>query len=762
MNSLPASVREMITGRQLIPARQPREAHWPAHITPRLRRALVRRGIDQLWSHQAQAIFELNAGNHVVIATGTGSGKSLAAWIPVLHELLSFSHSHSLKDHHSKPTTLYLSPTKALAADQLANLTQLAQDIDPHIAIATADGDSDTPTRRFARDYADIILSNPDFLHFSLLSQHEKWARLWRGLRFIVVDEFHHYRGNFGAHVSLILRRALRIAHYYGANPQVIFLSATSHNPRESAQRFLGSTFGSVTAITDDGSPAAEREIYTVLPTESAAQTAAALTAELAHDGKRLLTFVRSRHGVERVAELARIHHSELDPRAAASIAAYRGGYLPEERRDLEARLSNGSLRALVTTSALELGIDIAGLDAVITTGWPGTHASFHQQIGRAGRAGTPGMSVFIARDNPLDQYIVHHPDMLTAPALESSTFDPTNPWILPPHLAAAAHELPLTKKDLPLFALTSTSLVDQMVDNELLKSRPSGWFWNTTTRIEPHSLLDLRGEDSTISIVNSHDGSVLGTVDGSRADTTVFPGAIYLHQGKSFEILERQSDIALAQPATDTSIRTFARTNNSVDIISTTHTVTLPGGLWCYGTVNVRSQVVGYDVRRASDGVFLGTVPLDLPIREFVTAGTWISLSEETTRTYQIDTADLPGTLHGAEHTMIAMLPLLATCDRWDIGGLSTAIHPATQCPTIIIHDAIAGGSGAALRGFHAGRTWLQATFEALATCPCESGCPSCVQSPKCGNNNQPLSKTGALFLMAALLDQHDSLENS
>ncbi|USR79309.1 DEAD/DEAH box helicase [Arcanobacterium pinnipediorum] len=758
MNSLPSSIHDAVTGHLVLPPRPPITAPWPSHISPLIRHALAKRGVNELWTHQTQAIEELSKNNHVVLATGTGSGKSLAAWIPALNDILSYSISQSLKRHRSKPTALYLSPTKALAADQLANLSQLANEIDPHIVVATADGDSDTPTRHFAREHADIILSNPDFLHFSLLSKHEKWARLWRGLRYLIVDEFHHYRGNFGAHVSLIVRRALRIAAHYGAFPRVIFLSATSAHPRQDAQRFLGSAFGPVSAITHDGSPISSREIYTVSPSDSAAQTAALLTAELVLEGKQLLTFVRSRQGVERVAELAQNFLLQLNPGISQSIAAYRGGYLPEERRDLEARLSNGSLRALVTTSALELGIDIAGLDAVITTGWPGTHASFHQQMGRAGRAGCSGTGIFIARDNPLDQYIVNHPQILSQPPKESSTFDPTNPAIMPAHLCAAAHELPLTQNDMPIFSLPSTGLLDQMVANDLLRTRPTGWFWNTATRIEPHTLLDLRGENTTIAIVNSVDGTVLGTVDSARADTTVFPGAIYLHQGRTFEILQCQADVALAQPALDADIRTFARTNNSVDIISTTYAIELPDGQWSYGTVNVRSQVIGYDVRRASDGIFLGTVPLQMPEREFITSGTWISIAEHKTRQQHIDTADLPGALHGGEHTMIAMLPLLATCDRWDIGGLSTPLHPDTQQPTIIIHDAISGGSGAALRGYHAGRMWLEATHETLTTCPCESGCPSCVQSPKCGNNNQPLSKGGALDLMSVLLEQIDA----
>lgn len=759
MLSFPESFSDSITGHLTIPPRPERYGTWPRSIPLGLRQVLSARGMKHPWIHQQRAIEELDRGNHIVVATGTGSGKSMAAWVPALSTLGNFSQSRSLATRQRRPTTIYLSPTKALAADQFTSLRSLAYDVDPAIAITTADGDSDKVARDFARDHADIVLSNPDFLHFSMLSRHENWARLWRGLRFIVIDEFHHYRGNFGAHVAIILRRTLRLAAHYGAHPQVIFLSATSGDPRSAAQRFLGEAFGQVVAIDDDGSPAGARDIYTLSSGDSANLQAADVTAALITEGKRLLTFVRSRPGTERVAELVRERLRDTHPDLVSAVAAYRGGYLPEDRRELEADVRSGRLRALATTSALELGIDIDELDAAVVTGWPGTYASFQQQIGRAGRAGTTGLAVFVARDNPLDNYIINHPSLLASPPPESPTFDPSNPWILPSHLAAAAHELPLTRADLPIFSLTSTDMFDQMVESDLLRKRPDGWFWNTTTRIEPHGLLDLRDAGHTISIINSLDGSVIGTVDYARADSTVFPGAIYLHQGQPFEIEELGTDVALAHPAPDTDIRTFARTETSVDIVSTAHTINLPDGQWCTGMVNVRSQVVGYDVRRVSDGVYLGNVPLTMPLREFITAGTWLTLKESTTREAGIDTADLPGALHAAEHTMIALLPLLATCDRWDLGGLSTMVHPDTGRPTIIVHDAFAGGSGASLRGFYAGPAWLRTTFETLATCPCESGCPSCIQSPKCGNNNNPLSKDGALLLMAAALDQWDSV---
>ncbi|NLI05348.1 MAG: DUF1998 domain-containing protein [Actinomycetaceae bacterium] len=479
------------------------------------------------------------------------------------------------------------------------------------------------------------------------------------------------------------------------------------------------------------------------------------LTALLVAHDARALTFVRSRPGTERVAEVAQKRLAKSASHLAGTVAAYRGGYLPEERRELEQQLRTGDIRALATTSALELGMDISGLDAVIVTGWPGTHSSFQQQIGRAGRAGSTGLAVFIGRDNPLDQYLLANPKLLATGRAEATVLDPTNPWILPHHLAAAAFELPLTNSDLMVFDLSNTVLIEHMVDAGMLTERPQGWYWNPAMRVSPHDLADIRGGGSTISIINSENGSLLGTVDGARADTTVHPGAIYIHQGVPFEVESLDDDVALVHPHRDEEIRTFAREESSVEILDTTDEIVFADGTWSRGMVVVRSRVIGYDVRRVRDGMFLGFVPLTMPMREFTTGAVWATLTEQATRDAGIATADLPGALHGAEHTMIALLPFFVSCDRWDLGGLSTALHPQTGRPTIIVHDAIAGGSGCAHRGFTSGKEWLEATLDTLTTCPCESGCPKCIQSPKCGNNNSPLSKPDARLLMDLLVRQ-------
>ncbi|MFT0848350.1 DEAD/DEAH box helicase [Actinomycetaceae bacterium L2_0104] len=819
-------------------ARPSRTTHWPIWVPAAITDALARTGAEYPWLHQAQAAELIHSGHHTVLATGTGSGKSLAAWVPMLSSLVhSRDGSISLSSIQRRPTALYLSPTKALAADQMTSLSELANAIDPRIGVATVDGDADLPARTWAREHADILMTNPDFAHHAMLSGQQRWARVWRGLSMVVIDEFHNYKGLFGAHVAHIVRRILRIAAHYGAAPTVVFLSATSAEPGAAARRFLGDSFGPVTAITEDGSPRGAQQIVlwrcraieeaqeeggfsgsrsargrangkppsgglgaasfdaplggshddpwstyaqegdgsaplppsptdkdsqddpdVDLPSEDAPRRAAnteagEITGLLVSHGARALTFVRSRPGTERVAEIAREWLGEKAPHLADSVAAYRGGYLPEERRELESRLREGEMRALATTSALELGIDISGLDAVVVTGWPGTHASFQQQIGRAGRAGQPGLAIFIGRDNPLDQYLLDHPEVIAETPSEANVFDPANPNALIPELCAAASELPLQAQDASVFGLPDTSLFDDLAADGLLRRRPTGWFWNTTLGIGAHETVSLRGEGSTISIVDSADGAILGTVDSGRADTTVYPGAIYLHQGIPYEVEELGEDVALVHLHREEEIRTYPREEMSVEIVSTDASVSLETGVWARGSVVVSSRVIGYDVRRSHDGLYLGMVPLTMPVRQLHTSATWWTIDEKSIKKSGILRADLPGALHGAEHASIGLLPLFATCDRWDLGGLSTAAHPDTGQATVIVHDAVSGGSGCSERGFDSGAAWMAATLETLESCPCVSGCPRCVQSPKCGNNNEPLSKHGAILLLRTLV---------
>ena len=469
--------------------------------------------------------------------------------------------------------------------------------------------------------------------------------------------------------------------------------------------------------------------------------------------GARALVFVRSRRSAEIVAEHARRILGRSQPELIGAVAAYRGGYLPEERRALEKDLRRGHLRALATTNALELGIDVTGLDAVLIAGWPGTRVSLGQQAGRAGRAGTRGLAVLIASDNPLDAYLVHHPDTVFA-APEATVFDPANPYVLAPHLCSAASEAPLREADLALFGLPDESLLADLAARGALRRRPTGWFWNTSLPGRAQDLTSLRGDGPPeVLVIDSPTGAVIGTVDGAAADSTVHEGAVYIHQGRSYVVTDLTEEAALVTEKAAIGYRTRAREHSSVRIIGERDAQMWGDGIrWSFGSVEVTSQVIGYTELTLPTMEVVAQHELDMPEHVLPTAAVWWTIPADLTQAAGIAPGDLPGALHAAEHASIGMLPLLATCDRWDIGGLSISSHPQTGAPTVFVHDGHAGGAGFAERGYRAGRRWLAATLAVVEGCACATGCPSCVQSPKCGNNNEPLNKAGAITLLRLL----------
>ena len=845
---------------QRTPARPGRHGDWPDWADPDLVTAYRRIGVERPWTHQLTAAQSAHAGHHTVLATGTGSGKSLAAWLPALSDILAAQSSGAdtrISAHGRRPTALYLSPTKALAADQTAALGRLIGELEAvqrepgaitgslrTVRAGTCDGDTPLPERDWVRAHADVVLTNPDFLHFSLLPGHERWSRLLRGLRYVVIDECHAYRGILGAHVALVLRRLLRLVarlRPHGPQPVVLCASATAAEPALTAARLIGAELDDVVTVTDDDAPAGERTLALwqpalrdpwVLPApgergstdaaepdsddpedpsarRSAVVEAAELLVDLMSVGARALVFVRSRRSAEIVAERARHTLGLSLPELAGTVAAYRGGYLPEERRALEADLRSGRLRALATTSALELGIDVTGLDAVLIAGWPGSRVSLSQQAGRAGRAGSHGLAVLIASDNPLDAYLVHHPEAVFA-APEATVFDPANPYVLAPHLCAAASEAPLRSSDLALFGLADDALLRELESRGALRRRPTGWFWNVNLPGRPQDLTSLRGDGSPeVPVVEAGTGTVIGTVDGAAADSTVHEGAVYVHQGRVYVVEELADDVALVRQRAAVGYRTRARSRSSVRIMaereqqvwgrlgedetrsdggleSSPDAAGEPGGsdvggsgpdpvgggrvapgsangreapdaaaiTWSFGSVEVTSQVTGYQKLALPGGEVVSQHALEMDERVLPTAAVWWTLPREACEAAGLEPTDLPGALHAAEHASIGILPLLATCDRWDIGGLSTAVHPQTGAPTVFVHDGHAGGAGFAERGYRAGREWLEATLAVIEDCGCVSGCPSCVQSPKCGNNNEPLDKAGAAALLRLLLN--------
>ena len=730
-----------------IPGQQGRSTSWPETVRPEIAAALAARGVVSPWTHQAQAAELALAGHHVIIATRAASGKSAGYLAAALSQVLDGG------------TALYIAPTKALAADQLKAIGDLGV---RGVRATCYDGDSTTAERAWAQAHANYLLTNPDMIQSGLLPNHARWRGFFRRLRVVIIDECHGYRGVFGSHVAQVLRRLRRIAAAGTPRgqdgPVFILASATIANPEDCARQLTGLD---VVAVTDDGSPRAPLTFalweppllhtYAEVRARRPATTEAAdLLAAMVRAEVPALAFIRSRRGAETVAMATR---DALDDELAGNVAAYRSGYLPDDRRDLEAGLRGGRLTGMATTSALELGINITGLDAVLIAGWPGTWASLWQQAGRAGRAGHHATAVFIARDDPLDSYLVHHPDTLLRHPVEPAVLDPANPYVLGPHLAAAAAELPLTEPDFDLFGPASATTVTGLTAAGELRKRPSGWYYARHRR--PSREISIRGDiGRPVRVVEEATGRLVGTMDEPSAHRYVHDGAVYLHQGESYLVsrLELADAVALVEPG-DPGYTTQAHDLTDIDVIGERRRVRWGDAELILADVRVTRQVVEYVRLRGGKKIKEPALPLDLPQRTLSTVAVAWTLPNECL--VPIPGNDLGGAAHAAEHASIGLLPLFATCDRWDVGGLSTELHPATGQLTVFVYDGHAGGAGFAERGFKVAANWLSATRNAIDTCPCETGCPSCVQSPKCGNGNSPLSKAGAVALLDLLLSK-------
>ncbi|MFP3988815.1 DEAD/DEAH box helicase [Streptomyces sp. E11-3] len=754
-----ASRASRITHTEHLPPRAGRHAVWPDRIRSEVIAAVQKRGIEHPWAHQALAAEYALDGQSVVVATGTASGKSLAYLMPVLTTLLDGSEAPNGRG----ATALYLAPTKALAADQCRAVKELADPLGHAVRPAVYDGDTPVEEREWVRQYANYVLTNPDMLHRGILPSHPRWSSFLRALRYVVIDECHTYRGVFGSHVAQVLRRLRRLCARYGADPVFLLASATAADPSIAAGRLTGLP---VREVADDASPRGELVFalweppLTELHGEKGApvrRTATAETAELLTDltvqGVRSVAFVRSRRGAELISVIAQERLAEVDRSLVNRVAAYRGGYLPQERRALERALHSGELLGLAATTALELGVDVSGLDAVVIAGYPGTRASLWQQAGRAGRTGHGALAILVARDDPLDTYLVHHPEALFQQPVESTVLDPDNPYVLAPHLCAAAAEIPLTEDDLALFGPTTTELLPQLEAAGLLRRRTRAWHW--TRRERAADLTDIRGEGGRpIQVVESGTGRLLGTVDASAAHMAVHEGAVHLHQGRTYLVrhLDLEDSVALVEEASP-PYSTTARDTTAISVLETDVEIPWGDGRLCYGSVEVTNQVVSFLRRRLITGEVLGETKLDLPPRTLRTRAVWWTVTEDQLDAARVNPEQLGGALHAAEHASIGMLPLFATCDRWDIGGVSVPLHPDTLLPTVFVYDGQPGGAGFAERAFHTAAEWLTATREAIAACECEAGCPSCIQSPKCGNGNDPLHKRGAVRLLTELL---------
>ena len=719
----------------------------PEELHPDVGAALAARGIDRLYSHQAQALHAAWAGP-TIVTTGTASGKSLCFQLPTLDVL----------SRDAKARALYLYPSKALAQDQARALHAFGMD---RVRQAIYDGDTPREQRSAIRRRANVVLTNPDMLHVGILPNHRAWGDFFSNLALVVVDEAHVYRGVFGSHVGNVLRRLRRVADAYGTAPRFVLASATIANPAELAERLTG--FEDFTVVDEDGSPGNHRTIAMWNPPitdeklatrRSALAEAADLLAELVSQGARTIVFMKSRKAVELMAKFAEraledMGHGEL----AQRIAPYRAGYTPQQRREIEQRLVDGDLLGVVSTDALELGIDIGNLDAAICVTFPGTVASLKQMWGRAGRRGR-GLAVYVAGEDALDQFFCRHPDEFLDRPVEAAILDHENEQIHAAHILCAAHEGPLEPADDATLGPGWRRTADVLVSAGELRQRPNGTFVPRATDGFPAADVPLRSATrDSVTIVDTASGELLGTVDVARAMNTTHEGAIYLHGGRAFEVaaldLEQRRALVHAfqgdwytQPKkeTDTHIERLLDRREAMG-------VTLS-----FGTVVVTEQVLAYQKKRLSDHEAIDLVALDLPQTSFVTQALWYELGPETVSP-ELPLMELLGALHAAEHSQIAVLPLLAMCDRWDIGGLSTNLHPQTGGPTIFIYDGHPGGIGITRRGFLAFEALVDDAHRLVSECPCEKGCPSCVQSPKCGNLNEPLSKLGSAQLMGRML---------
>ena len=875
---------EQVTHIHTIAAREASYAPWPQWLHPRVVEAFESLGIAEPYAHQVQAADAAHAGldaalaasaarygwqagrieaerveaerheagrieaptpahaegaksagsgGHVIVATGTASGKTLSYLMPTLDaiyrascgEPVSSTSAYSRAENlNNRANVLYISPAKALSADQLTALTSYNL---PGLHAASYDGDTPTGERRWIREHANFILTTPDMLNYSILSNHRQWASFLRGLRYVVLDEAHSYRGVFGAHIANLLRRLRRVCALYRTVPVFYGASATSSNPVESFSKLIGVPQQAVTAITESTSARGETTVALwepefmppkahdqlakgarstqqqavqskaeqeaprrVSPVEQGAQ----MLTDLVLSRTRSLVFAGSRRSVEILSQKTQRYLDEVEAGLSHRVAAYRAGYTPEERRELERKLRNGELLGLASTSALELGIDISGLDAVLVAGWPGTRASFMQRVGRAGRSGQDALAVLIADDNPLDTYLVHHPEAIFGQEVEATVFDPTNPYVLSPQLCAAAQEAPIRAEELSLFGPHTAALLNRLVQQGYLRRRPDGWYW--THAESAADLVDIRGTGGgPYQLIDAEDGTLVGTMDAAHAMSQGHPGAIYIHQNAQYvveSLSEGERVILLSRVYPDyytravesTEVRILAErarvsygAQNAVGEAVPAETApgasvpaeTAPGAsvpvesasgeqqlaplTMHRGQVQVTDQVTGYRRFSVYGGEYLGEEAQPMPPEVLMTEAVWFTFEPSYLFGAGVTEEDGPGTLHAAEHAAIGLLPLIATSDRWDLGGLSTLLHVDTGRPTIFVYDAAPGGAGISERGFNAVTQWLSATLEAIESCGCDNGCPSCVHSPKCGNRNEPLSKQGARALLQAML---------
>jgi DEAD/DEAH box helicase domain-containing protein len=736
--------RGQIVHEESFPGRPARYGTLRRPLAPHVDAALRRRGITRLYEHQAEAVDAVRSGASIIVTTGTASGKTLCYLVPVLEVLGS--------DPAARAMFLY--PTKALAQDQVDAVRELA----PDLPVGTYDGDTPISQRRRLREEARILLTNPDMLHVGILPHHHRWTAFLRALRFVVLDDMHVYRGVFGSHVALILRRLWRLCRLRGAGPQVICTSATIANPEEFGTRLTGIR---LRPIADDGAPRGPRRFVlwnppvvdrSLMRRRSPYVEAGWLLAALVRRGVRTIVFTKARKVTELIYRYA-VEELADAPEVAARVSPYRAGYLPEQRRAIEQRLFRGELLGVVATSALELGIDVGGLDAAVLVGFPGTMASVWQRAGRAGRGEEDSLCILIALEDALDQYLMRQPAYFFGRPVEHATLDPENPYILAAHLRCASSEMPVGGEDEEVFGPRMWEVAGALEGvGELVRRRAR---WYPRARAYPAAEVDVRtASGDRYRIVAGHPPRLLGTVEASRAFEQLHEGAIYLHQGETYRVvrLDFSSRTAVVEPD-EGGYYTEARVLTDLVVVGERAAKPVGPATAYFGEVDVTHHVVEYRRKQLGTDTVLGVTPLEMPPQELRTTALWIVLPDELVDAVGRQGLDLAGGIHALEHAAIGLLPLLAMCDRWDIGGVSYPAYPDTGRATVFIYDGYPGGVGIAEKGFGVIDALLARTLDAILSCPCEAGCPSCIQSPKCGNLNEPLDKQAAVLLLNNLL---------
>jgi DEAD/DEAH box helicase domain-containing protein len=729
----------------VLPAEDPQYGRLKSPLPEPLRSALRKLGIGSLYRHQTAAIETIRSRENIVIATPTASGKSLIYNLSVAEELLS----------DPEQRALYLFPIKALSRDQLETLNDLFGMLESETSFKAAVYDGDTSAHfraKIRQQPPHVLVTNPDMLHYSLLPHHAKWETFWRRLRFVVIDEMHTYRGIFGSHVGQIFRRFHRICRYYGSAPQFIFLSATIANPDSLARQLIDRP---VTVLAEHGAPQAKRHFIFVEPEDPLTTIAARMVVRAAETGIKTIVFTQSR----KLTELVHMSVARMAPKLEKKISSYRAGFLAEERRAIEQKLASGSLSAVISTSALEMGIDIGGLDLCILVGYPGTVMNTWQRGGRVGREGRESAIILLPQPDALDQYIVHHPEEFLNSRYEMAVADPMNPEILKAHLPCAAVELPLGRKEIEGAEDAVRKAVERLTESADLIQTADGQEW-LSSRLRPHHNVDLRSVGASYAILTPAQDdrwAPLGRNDGMRALKECHPGAAYLHRGETYHVesLDLVKREIRVQPA-KVPYFTRVRSEKETEILEVLECKPAGNFLVRLGRIRVTETITGFEKRRLFSQELLDFNPLDsLPPQVFETVGLWFEIEPAIQERIRAAKLHFMGGIHAIEHAAISMFPLFALCDRNDIGGISTPNHPQVGKGAVFIYDGYPGGIGLAARGYEIILPLLEKTRDLIASCPCSEGCPACIHSPKCGSGNKPLDKTAAILTLKYLLGE-------